>query len=44
MNIMGSCVSFQIKIQILAFHTDVCTAPNSDSVFGCVDTALAATR
>ena len=26
-NIMGSCVSFQIKVQILAFYTDVCTAP-----------------
>ena len=22
---MGSCVSFQIKVQILAFNTDVCT-------------------
>ena len=26
MNIMGSCVSFQIKVQILAFYTDVCMA------------------
>ena len=26
-NIMGSCVSFQIKVQILAFYTDVCMAP-----------------
>ena len=26
-NILGSCVSFQIKFQILAFYTDVCTAP-----------------
>ena len=25
-NIMGSCVSFPIKVQILAFYTDVCTA------------------
>ena len=23
---MGGCVSFQIKVQILAFNTDVCTA------------------
>ena len=27
MNILGSCVSFQIKVQILAFYTDVCMAP-----------------
>ena len=26
-NIMGSCVSFQIKAQILAFYTDMCTSP-----------------
>ena len=24
MNVMGSCVSFQIKVQILAFYTNVC--------------------
>ena len=24
-NIMGGCVSFQIKVQILALYTDVCT-------------------
>ena len=28
-NIMGSCVSFQIKVQILAFYTDVCKAPKA---------------
>ena len=27
---MGGCVSFQIKVQILAFYTDVCTAPNEE--------------
>ena len=26
-NVMGSCVSFQIKVQILAFYTDMCMAP-----------------
>ena len=26
---MGSCVSFQIKVQILAFNADVGTAPKS---------------
>ena len=31
MNIMGSCVSFLIKVQILAFYTDVCTAPYGSS-------------
>ena len=29
---MGSCVSFQIKVQILTFYTDVCTAPNSSTL------------
>ena len=24
---MRGCVSFQINVQILAFYTDVCTAP-----------------
>ena len=27
MNTLGSCVSFQIKVQILAFYMDVCTGP-----------------
>ena len=28
-NITGSCVSFHIKVQTLAFWTDVCTAPKA---------------
>ena len=30
-NIMGSFVSFAIKVQIVAFYTDVCTAPKEHS-------------
>ena len=26
---MRGCVSFQIKVQILAFYTDVCTTPKA---------------
>ena len=29
MNIMGGCMSFLIKVQILAFYTDLCTAPKA---------------
>ena len=32
MNIMESCVSFQIKVQILAIYLDVCTAPKGSSI------------
>ena len=32
-NIMGSCLSFQIKVQILAFYTNVCTAPWRETCF-----------
>ena len=30
---MRGCVSFQIKVQILAFYTDVCTAPKTGRNF-----------